>query len=296
MSLPPGRPKEGSALQAAASRDGAQRKGAPMSEPDTWADLRAHTAARIALGRSGSSLPTVEVLRFGLAHAQARDAVQRELDVATLARRLEPLQLPILTVASAARDRTEFLLRPDLGRRLADGSRTLLAGSRSAGFDALARPCPGLVPVIGDGLSAPAIERNVVPMLAALQATAPADWRIGPLVIATQARVAIGDEIGDLLGALLVAVLIGERPGLSSPDSLGIYLTWQPRVGRSDAERNCISNIRPEGLGYEAAARRFWWLCTQARQLQLTGVQLKDRSDEPALTVRDPGMPVIDGG
>ena len=140
-----------------------------------------------------------------------------------------------------------------------------------------------LVVVVADGLSAPAIERNALPMLDAIRRQALPPWRIGPVVVATQARVAIGDEIGELLGGLLVAVLIGERPGLSSPDSLGIYLTWQPRRGRRDAERNCISNIRPEGLGYDEAAARLWWLCGEARQLQLTGVQLKDRSPQVRL-------------
>jgi ethanolamine ammonia-lyase small subunit len=142
---------------------------------------------------------------------------------------------------------------------------------------------PDLVLVIADGLSAPAIERNAVPMLAAIERQAPPEWRIAPIVVATQARVALGDEIGEALGATVVAMLIGERPGLSSPDSLGIYLTWQPRVGRSDAERNCISNIRPEGLDYDAAAHRFWWLCREAHRLKLSGVLLKDGSGDQAL-------------
>jgi ethanolamine ammonia-lyase small subunit len=253
--------------------------------PDPWTDLRAHTAARLALGRSGNSLPTQEVLRFGLAHAQARDAVQRDLDTAALAARLETQSLTVLRVASAAESRVVFLLRPDLGRRLAHASRTSLEKARGTGdLQPAAASGPDLVLVLADGLSAPAIERNALPMLAALLAQAPAHCRIGPVVIATQARVALGDEIGSLLDARLVAVLIGERPGLSSPDSLGIYLTWHPRVGRTDAERNCISNIRPEGLGYDAAARRFWWLADQARQLQLTGVRLKDRSDDEILS------------
>jgi ethanolamine ammonia-lyase small subunit len=282
-----------------------------MSIADPWADLRAHTAARLALGRSGTSLPTEEVLRFGLAHAQARDAVHRPLDVAALESQLQAQGLRTLQVASAAADRTTFLLRPDLGRRLAETSRTLLdeagaagAGLNEAGTDAAgteaAAPAhperaeagraadsetlgPDLVLVVADGLSAPAIARNAVPMLAAIERQAPAGWRVGPVVIATQARVALGDEIGQALGAGLVAMLIGERPGLSSPDSLGIYLTWRPRVGRSDAERNCISNIRPEGLGYDAAAHRFWWLCREARHLRLTGVRLKDGSDQAIL-------------
>jgi ethanolamine ammonia-lyase small subunit len=257
-----------------------------MSTVDPWSDLRAYTAARLALGRSGSSLPTAELLSFGLAHALARDAVQRPLDVAALAVRLSPRRT--LQVESAAADRTTFLLRPDLGRKLSEASAQALEQVR-AGSDPQLRsgpefdPDPDLVLVIADGLSAPAIERNAVPMLAAIERQAPPDWHIAPIVVATQARVALGDAIGEALGATVVAMLIGERPGLSSPDSLGIYLTWQPRVGRSDAERNCISNIRPEGLDYDAAAHRFWWLCREARRLKLSGVRLKDGSGDQAL-------------
>lgn len=246
--------------------------------PDAWADLRRHTAARIAQGRAGVSLPTRELLAFGLAHARARDAVQRGIDAAALADGLRALGLATLAVRSAADDRTRFLLRPDLGRRLSADDRGRLAREAATGHSGC-----DLLLVIGDGLSAPAIGRNAVPMVAALLRAAPPDWRIGPAVIATQARVALADEIGGLLGARLVAILIGERPGLSSPDSLGIYLTWDPRPGRSDAERNCISNIRPEGLGYEVAARRLWWLCRAATALGATGVALKDRSDESLL-------------
>ena len=268
-----------------------------MSTPDPWSDLRAFTAARLALGRCGASLPTGEILRFGLAHAEARDAVQRQLDVGAFAARLQAAGMQALEVASAAGDRTTFLLRPDLGRRLCDASRMLLSDAPGAAAThpevadptSAAPPATGrhdsdaaagidLLVVVADGLSAPAIERNALPMLDAIRRQALPGWRIGPVVVATQARVALGDEIGGLLKAALVAMLIGERPGLSSPDSLGIDLPWQPRQGRSDAVRNCISNIRPEGLAYDDAAARLWWLCGQARQLQLTGVQLKDRS------------------
>jgi ethanolamine ammonia-lyase small subunit len=133
--------------------------------------------------------------------------------------------------------------------------------------------------VVADGLSSLAVARQAPPLIEAIRQQAPAGWTLGPVVIAQQARVALGDEVGALLGARLVAVLIGERPGLSSPDSLGIYLTWHPQVGRSDAERNCVSNVRPEGLAPAAAAARLWWLCQAAQRLQLTGVQLKDHSD-----------------
>ncbi|MBC7957664.1 MAG: ethanolamine ammonia-lyase light chain EutC, partial [Cytophagales bacterium] len=168
-----------------------------------------------------------------------------------------------------------YLLRPDLGRRLDDPSAARLrehgATNGAAGCD--------IQLVVGDGLSSLAVSRHALPLIEQIRAQAPAGWRFGPIVVAEQARVALGDPIGELLRARLVAMLIGERPGLSSPDSLGIYLTWAPHSGRNDAERNCISNVRPEGLGYAQAARKLLWLCGQALRLQLTGVQLKDRSD-----------------
>lgn len=246
-----------------------------MSTPDPWDDLRAYTAARLALGRAGSSMPTAELLRFGFAHAQARDAVHIQLDTQALADALSADGLPSLQVHSAAADRASYLLRPDLGRRLDDASAQAL---REAAGPSPASGCDLLL-VIGDGLSSLAVERNAHAMVTAIRAGMPAGWSLGPVVIAQQARVALADEAGALLGARLVAMLIGERPGLSSPDSLGLYLTWKPAVGRHDAERNCISNIRPEGLSPKAAAGRFWWLAQEARRLQLTGVQLKDRSD-----------------
>lgn len=242
--------------------------------PDPWADLRAHTAARLALGRAGTAIPTRALLDFGLAHAQARDAVHLPLDGDALAQRLAGLGGTTLQVASRAPDRATYLLRPDLGRRLCDGDAERLRALEKEGHGD-----PDLLLVVADGLSALAVERHAVPLVEAIAGTAPANWRIGPVVVATHARVALGDEVGALLGARLVAVLIGERPGLSSPDSLGIYLTWHPRVGRSDAERNCISNVRPEGLAPQAAAARLWWLCQAARQRGLTGVDLKDCSE-----------------
>ena len=242
--------------------------------PDPWADLRAHTAARLALGRAGTAIPTRALLDFGLAHAQARDAVHWPLDADALAQRLAGLGGTTLQVASRAPDRATYLLRPDLGRRLCDGDAERLRAVEKSGHGD-----PDLLLVVADGLSALAVERHAVPLVEAIAGTAPANWRTGPVVVATQARVALGDEVGALLGARLVAVLIGERPGLSSPDSLGIYLTWHPRVGRSDAERNCISNVRPEGLAPQAAAARLWWLCQAAQQRGLTGVGLKDCSE-----------------
>ena len=245
------------------------------SQDDPWAELRQFTSARLALGRAGHALPTRELLRFGLAHAQARDAVHVPLDVSALEQSLQALNLATLRVRSAAPDRASYLLRPDLGRRLANDDVPRLRDWRERHGHAY-----DLLIVIGDGLSSPAVARNAAPLVDALTRQAPPGWRLGPVVIATQARVALADDVGQQLGAPRVAMLIGERPGLSSPDSLGIYLTHDPRVGRHDAQRNCISNVRPEGLAPELAARRLWWLCEESRRLGLTGVALKDRSDE----------------
>ncbi|NMG36550.1 ethanolamine ammonia-lyase subunit EutC [Azoarcus sp. TTM-91] len=241
-------------------------------DADPWTDLRRYTAARLALGRAGASLPTAEVLRFGLAHAKARDAVHLALDAEALQAALAADGCATLRAHSAAADRASYLARPDLGRKLAaDSAAALRAQADPAGCD--------LLLVVADGLSSLAVERNARALVAEIRRGLPAGWTLGPVVVATQARVALADEIGQALGARLVAMLIGERPGLSSPDSLGLYLTWAPRPGRSDAQRNCISNIRPEGLGHAEAARRLWWLCEEARRLGLTGVALKDNSE-----------------
>lgn len=237
---------------------------------DPWSALRVHTAARVALGRAGVSLPTGELLRFGFAHAQARDAVHVPLDADALCATLQQAGWPSLQVHSAAPDRATYLLRPDLGRRLDEASAARLADT-AGGCDVQL--------VIGDGLSSLAVSRHAAPLVAEIRAQAPPEWTFGPIVVARQARVALGDPVGELLRARLVVMLIGERPGLSSPDSLGIYLTWAPRRGRSDAERNCISNVRPEGLPYAQAARRLVWLARESLRLQLSGVSLKDRSD-----------------
>ena len=240
--------------------------------PDPWGELRVHTQARVALGRSGVSMPTQEVLGFGYAHALARDAVHLPLDVPLLCEQLNAKGWPTLQVHSAAVDRATYLLRPDLGRRLDEASLAMLG-------DQAVPDSVDIQLVIGDGLSSLAVSRHAVPLIGQVRALAPPTWRFGPIVVAQQARVALGDSVGERLHAKLVVMLIGERPGLSSPDSLGLYLTWAPRSGRSDAERNCISNVRPEGLGYVQAARKLLWLCREAQRLQLTGVQLKDRSD-----------------
>lgn len=243
----------------------------PLQE-DPWPELRAFTSARIALGRCGSALPTAEVLRFGLAHAQARDAVHVPLDVEAVTAELLAQGRRVVRVASAVPDRPTYLLRPDLGRRLAEASLATLR--------ALPAPERGhdLQLVIADGLSSLAVQRHAAALVAAIHAQAPAGWSLGAVVVATQARVALGDPIGEALGARHVAVLIGERPGLGAADSLGVYLTAQPRTGRTDAERNCISNVRAGGLPPSEAARRLWWLCRAAVRLGGTGVALKDDS------------------
>lgn len=246
--------------------------GPPVTD-SPWLALRQFTAARIALGRAGVSQPTAAQLDFQMAHAQARDAVHRELDAAALAAALTALpgMAPALLLHSAAPDRATYLQRPDLGRRLDDASRAALGAAPRAPGD--------IAFVIADGLSALAIEQNVAPFLAVLLARlAQDDWTIAPPVIVREGRVAVGDEVAQLLGARVVVVLVGERPGLSSPDSMGLYLTWAPRVGLLDASRNCISNVRPAGLSYADAAHTLHYLLSEARRRGLSGVALKDES------------------
>lgn len=252
---------------------------------DPWSELTRLTPARIALGRVGASLPTREVLEFSLAHARARDAVHAEFDADELARKIEALGWPTLQVASSAPDRATYLRRPDLGRSLDEASRERLAKSDPSGVD--------LAIVVADGLSATAVHGQAMRLLLAFHPhVLRAGWSTAPIILARQARVALGDEIGELLGARLTILLVGERPGLSSADSLGVYLTYAPRRGRSDAERNCISNIRDAGLPPDQAAFKIAWLVDQALSLGLTGVALKDESDllleagRPPLQVR----------
>ena len=239
--------------------------------PNAWQAWRAATPARLALGRAGNGLPTEETLRFGWAHAMARDAIQSALDAPTLADALHADGWRTRLVKSRAPERATYLRRPDLGRQLDEADARALRAGAAGGCD--------LCLVVGDGLSSLAVERHAAPLLAALRPHLPAGLRLAPVVIATQARVALADEVGEALGARVVAMLIGERPGLSSPDSLGIYLTHDPRRGRNDAERNCISNVRPQGLGYDAAAFKLAWLLREALRRGLTGVALKDESD-----------------
>jgi ethanolamine ammonia-lyase small subunit len=246
-----------------------------MTEADErWRALKALTPARIGLGRAGAGLPTRAALDFALAHARARDAVHAALDTGRLADDLMALGLTSVQTESRAPSRAVYLARPDLGRVLTDESRQALSAARG-GNDA-----PDLALVLADGLSAIAVQTHAAPFLGAfLPRVRAAGWRLAPVVIARQARVALGDDIGAALDARAVAVLIGERPGLSSPDSLGIYLTIAPRPGRQDAERNCISNIRPGGLSYGAAAFKSSWLLGEALRLGVSGVALKDLSD-----------------
>jgi ethanolamine ammonia-lyase small subunit len=236
-------------------------------------DLRGLTPAHVGLGRAGASMPTKALLDFTLDHARARDAVHAAFDVSAIISDLNDLGLEAFGVRSHARDRKEYLRRPDLGRTLDPASQHLLA-NRNGG------PCR-LAIVIGDGLSPAAVHahavqliRNLVPQLARDKI------EIGHPVVATGARVALGDEIGAILGARMVAMLIGERPGLSAPDSLGAYLTFAPRPGRTDAERNCVSNIHGSGLGYDEAAFRIAWLIREGLAREITGVALKDESGE----------------
>lgn len=243
---------------------------------DPWVGLRAFTPARIALGRSGSSMPTREVLKISLAHAMARDAVHRPLDAEGLERRLAASGWNHIRVSSRAGNRGSYLVRPDLGRRLDPAS-----AKRLQDFINARRP-PELVFVVGDGLSPLAVDRYAVALLDATRTLLGAATEV-PVVIAEQARVALGDEVAESLGARLVAVVIGERPGLSSQDSLGVYLTYAPRIGTPDSRRNCISNIRAEGLVIPAAAAKLAWFITTALSRGMTGVSLKDESGNPSV-------------
>ena len=271
------------AAEAGAEDDAAPPAAEPQAleiassvAPDPWTALRSHTAARIALGRSGASLPTAELLRFDLAHAMARDAVHTPFEIEPLRDALAAHGFETLVVESAAPDRATYLHRPDLGRRPSSRSVALLADVAGGACDVLC--------VVGDGLSALAVHRHAAALLIELRPRLEAQgFGLGPVVLARQARVALGDPLGAALNARCVVMLIGERPGLSSPDSLGAYLTWAPRAGRSDAERNCVSNIRPEGLAPADAAHKIAWLLMAARRLGATGVALKDASDVPAL-------------
>ena len=237
--------------------------------------LQKWTRARVALGRAGGSIPWSATRDFRLAHARARDAVHLAFDPAALRTDLEPLGLPILEIESEVHDRATYLQRPDWGRKLTGDSRDLLQQNRTSdGFD--------LVIVLSDGLSAAAAQLQGPLLLTALLPLL-GSWSLAPLVIASFARVAMQDEIGEAIGARNALMLLGERPGLSSPDSLGAYLVRDPKCGNSDANRNCVSNIRPAGLDPDAAAHRISWLLHESRRIGTTGVGLKDDSDTASL-------------
>ena len=239
-------------------------------------DLRHLTPARVGLGRSGASLPTDALLAFTLDHARARDAVHAASDVPALRDGLSALGLTTFDVCSRAGNRRNYLRRPDLGRMLDQDSQRQL-------IDAGREPCQ-LVIVVGDGLSPAAIDAHAVEVVGDLLPRLASDGiKAGCAVLASGARVALGDEIGALLGAQMVVMLIGERPGLSSPDSLGAYLTYGPRARLTDADRNCVSNIRHAGLGYQEAAAKIAWLVREGLARQVTGVALKDESGSVAL-------------
>ncbi len=276
----------------------------PTDAPDeavienAWSKLDAFTDARVGLGRAGVSLPTKHLLAFQLAHAQAIDAVHTQLDTAELAKtfteQVWASNCSPLILHSRVADRASYLQRPDLGRLLNDESASILDNHRASGQ----QPYDLAIAVV-DGLSSLAIEQNALPFLNALftqlnqtdslqnnaaETTDIERWNVAPLCIVQQGRVAIGDDICHRLNAKCVLVLIGERPGLSSPDSLGLYLTWEGKTGLTDAARNCISNVRPAGLNYQEAARKAVYLLNESRRLKLSGVKLKDRSDDDLLT------------
>ena len=254
-----------------------------MSSPATpnrpTLDLRSLTPARVALGRSGASLPTGPLLDFTLDHARARDAVHAAFDVERMIAELGAFGLPVIEARSRAVERRDYLRRPDLGRQLETMSAEHLA-ARAADPDRLAI-------IVGDGLSPAAVHAHAAGLVRALlpYLSDSAPVAIGQIIVASGARVALGDEIGAILGARMVVMLIGERPGLSAPDSLGAYLTFAPNPGLTDAERNCVSNIHRAGLSYDEAAFKIAWLVRAGLALGVTGVALKDESGDPPVRI-----------
>ena len=241
-------------------------------QPDPWAKLKPYTSARIGLGRSGVSIPSNALLSFRMDHAHARDAVYSTLNVDELLTGLQLMDLTAWVVKSQVTSRTEYLQRPDLGRKLSTESSIMLSSS-APGISA------PLVVVIADGLSATAVNNHALPFLRGLFALMKDELLISSVVVVEQGRVAISDEIGQLLGAESVLILLGERPGLTSPDSMGAYFTYGPRIGNTDEARNCVSNIRPEGLSYQVAAAKIFYLISESRRRKLSGIALKDHTD-----------------
>jgi len=236
---------------------------------DCWSSLKVFTIARIALGRTGTSVPLKETLNFKLAHAYARDAVYSSIDIDRLSSDFRDLALEFSNVKSKAKDRKEYLQRPDLGRQLDEASVGQLKNFCSTGYDVSI--------IISDGLSATAISRHVTGLLQELLPQIQrANYTVSPVVVAENARVALADQIGELLKARMTIMLIGERPGLTSYDSLGAYITYSPKIGLTDEARNCVSNIRTAGLSYKAAGDKIFYLTQQVLSRKLSGVNLKD--------------------
>jgi len=239
------------------------------TQHDAWQSLKQYTLARIALGRTGHSIPLNESLNFKMAHAHARDAVYATLDKQTITDRLQATGLDVIAVKSEASSREEYLKRPDKGRRLDFESATWMKNHlHNYNYD--------VVFVIADGLSARATNSHAVPVLAEMLKALRPRFRIAPIILAEQGRVAIGDDIGFICRASVTVILIGERPGLSSPDSLGAYLTYNPKPGLTDESRNCVSNIRPVGLPYEKASEKICTLIRASMVKEISGVMLKD--------------------
>ncbi|RSD30127.1 ethanolamine ammonia-lyase subunit EutC [Vibrio pectenicida] len=251
-----------------------------------WQTLRQFTSARIALGRAGNSIPTHEMLAFQLDHARARDAVHRVLNIDQIIEELcaqkqiieHTPDLPIV-VNSKASNRLMYLQRPDLGRQLDE-----ISWQKINDYQANTVRSYDLSIVITDGLSSTAIQNHAVhivnQLVALLSADNKHDWSLAPITIVKQGRVACGDDVGEGYKAKITLILIGERPGLISPDSMGLYITWNPIRGKQDSSRNCISNIRPEGLNYQEACQKAYYLLSESLQRQISGIDLKDRSDD----------------
>jgi ethanolamine ammonia-lyase small subunit len=246
-------------------------------QPDAWQFLQNYTPARIARGRAGHSIPTSVLLKFQADHAQARDAVYSELNIATLNDLItQSLDFQVVNLKSEVKGRPQYLQRPDLGRTLSQESREELIGMNSSESD--------ICFVIADGLSAEAINQNAIPIIENLiQRLIEINWKIAPICIVEQGRVAIADEIGFLLKSDIVIILIGERPGLTSPNSMGAYITFHPHVGMTDESRNCVSNIRPEGMNFRMATDKIFYLLTEMKSKKLSGVSLKDEYDKSIL-------------
>lgn len=240
-------------------------------EPNSWEFLKKLTSARIALGRAGISLPTKELLAFRLAHAQARDAVYSGIDKEKILAQLSKAGFDFFEIESKSASRNEYLKNPNTGRKLSDDSLVKLKQLPSS-YD--------LCFIIADGLSATSVNEHAVEVITILfSKLKKLNWSIAPVLVAEQARVALSDEVGSTLKSEIVVMLIGERPGLSAPDSMGAYITYQPEPGLTDERRNCVSNIRPEGLTYHFAAEKLFYLLTEMKTRKISGVQLKDRQD-----------------